>query len=244
MRWPHGIVLGTVLASTIGRTDGLAPRQRFGARSPGVQVAGRRAWLQGSRSGGLAAGPTSPLIFTGRKSPSTSMGMVMRLNGGSAAFVPAAMSLLGASPVDRLFNGLFLSLVMTVVGIRIVCSQPSDSAAKGAPRPCARRSLILTPAMHVPHNNPTIQLTCNSCNTCATETAPKTASDKALQALTWRFLPVFWLFRLADWLQGPYFYEVDNNPPSQLPDSTLPSTRSLTSLLLSGGSSCVMCHVP
>lgn len=33
----------------------------------------------------------------------------------------------------------------------------------------------------------------------------KPAGVKSLQ---WRFLIVFWLMRLADWLQGPYFYEV------------------------------------
>ena len=30
----------------------------------------------------------------------------------------------------------------------------------------------------------------------------------AARALQMRFLPVFWLLRMADWLQGPYFYEV------------------------------------
>ena len=30
----------------------------------------------------------------------------------------------------------------------------------------------------------------------------------AVRALQLRFLPVFWLLRMADWLQGPYFYEV------------------------------------
>jgi MFS family permease len=29
-----------------------------------------------------------------------------------------------------------------------------------------------------------------------------------IQALANRFLPIFWLLRLADWLQGPYFYAV------------------------------------
>lgn len=33
----------------------------------------------------------------------------------------------------------------------------------------------------------------------------KPASVKSLQ---WRFLSVFWVLRLADWLQGPYFYDV------------------------------------
>ncbi len=32
----------------------------------------------------------------------------------------------------------------------------------------------------------------------------KPASIRALQT---KFLPVFWLLRCADWLQGPYFYE-------------------------------------
>ena len=31
---------------------------------------------------------------------------------------------------------------------------------------------------------------------------------KAVRGLQWRFLLVFWLFKMADWLQGPYFYEV------------------------------------
>lgn len=30
----------------------------------------------------------------------------------------------------------------------------------------------------------------------------------AVKNLQWRFLIVFWLMRMADWLQGPYFYEV------------------------------------
>jgi len=37
------------------------------------------------------------------------------------------------------------------------------------------------------------------------ETSPKPAAIKSLQI---RFLSVFWLLRCADWLQGPYFYEV------------------------------------
>lgn len=31
---------------------------------------------------------------------------------------------------------------------------------------------------------------------------------KKMKELQFRFLPVFWMLRLADWLQGPYFYEV------------------------------------
>ena len=38
-----------------------------------------------------------------------------------------------------------------------------------------------------------------------TTTSTKPASVKSLQI---RFLAVFWLLRCADWLQGPYFYEV------------------------------------
>lgn len=37
------------------------------------------------------------------------------------------------------------------------------------------------------------------------EETPKPAAIKSLQV---RFLSVFWLLRCADWLQGPYFYEV------------------------------------
>ena len=33
-------------------------------------------------------------------------------------------------------------------------------------------------------------------------------ADAAARELRRRFLPVFWLLRMADWLQGPYFYEV------------------------------------
>ena len=31
---------------------------------------------------------------------------------------------------------------------------------------------------------------------------------KSIKALQIKFLGVFWLMRMADWLQGPYFYEV------------------------------------
>jgi len=34
------------------------------------------------------------------------------------------------------------------------------------------------------------------------------AESAATRAVKLRFLPVFWLLRMADWLQGPYFYEV------------------------------------
>lgn len=39
----------------------------------------------------------------------------------------------------------------------------------------------------------------------SSEETPKPAAVKSLQI---RFLAVFWLLRCADWLQGPYFYEV------------------------------------
>uniref|UniRef100_A0A7S2GU32 Molybdate-anion transporter n=1 Tax=Octactis speculum TaxID=3111310 RepID=A0A7S2GU32_9STRA len=39
------------------------------------------------------------------------------------------------------------------------------------------------------------------------DAAPKEIDPK-VKSLQWRFLAVFWLFRLAEWLQGPYFYEV------------------------------------
>ena len=32
--------------------------------------------------------------------------------------------------------------------------------------------------------------------------------DPGMKSLQVRFLAVFWLFRLSDWLQGPYFYGV------------------------------------
>ncbi|RYY68375.1 hypothetical protein EON63_24870 [archaeon] len=35
-----------------------------------------------------------------------------------------------------------------------------------------------------------------------------TTMPKAIRSLQWRFLIVFWLLRMADWLQGPFFYEV------------------------------------
>lgn len=42
--------------------------------------------------------------------------------------------------------------------------------------------------------------------------APASQDDKekpkSVQSLQFRFLSVFWLLRCADWLQGPYFYEV------------------------------------
>ena len=39
-------------------------------------------------------------------------------------------------------------------------------------------------------------------------TATKSKKPASIQSLQRRFLAVFWLLRAADWLQGPYFYEV------------------------------------
>lgn len=35
----------------------------------------------------------------------------------------------------------------------------------------------------------------------------KVSKPASIRALQTKFLPVFWLLRCADWLQGPYFYE-------------------------------------
>jgi MFS family permease len=40
------------------------------------------------------------------------------------------------------------------------------------------------------------------------DSASKTVKPQSVKALQIRFLAVFWLLRCADWLQGPYFYEV------------------------------------
>ena len=41
-----------------------------------------------------------------------------------------------------------------------------------------------------------------------TDAGTPSEESLAARALQMRFLPVFWLLRMADWLQGPYFYEV------------------------------------
>ena len=40
------------------------------------------------------------------------------------------------------------------------------------------------------------------------KSSEKAATPPAVRKLQWRFLVVFWLYKMADWLQGPYFYEV------------------------------------
>jgi hypothetical protein len=57
---------------------------------------------------------------------------------------------------------------------------------------------------------------------------PAPAGVRSLQA---RFLIVFWLMRMADWLQGPYFYDVYASAAS-LPAETSPSLSLLPILLL------------
>ena len=50
-----------------------------------------------------------------------------------------------------------------------------------------------------------LQRVASSDGNSSSSSSNKPASVKALQI---RFLAVFWLLRCADWLQGPYFYEV------------------------------------
>lgn len=42
----------------------------------------------------------------------------------------------------------------------------------------------------------------------AADNDPNSEKPEAVKSLQARFLIVFWLLRMADWLQGPYFYEV------------------------------------
>jgi len=53
----------------------------------------------------------------------------------------------------------------------------------------------------------------------------------ATSSLQWRFLFVFWLFKMADWLQGPYFYEVY---ASKVINGVAVSTQGVANLFLTG----------
>ena len=57
------------------------------------------------------------------------------------------------------------------------------------------------------------------------------AESVAARALQLRFLPVFWLLRMADWLQGPYFYEVY---ASKVINGVQVSTQGVAQLFLTG----------
>ena len=52
-----------------------------------------------------------------------------------------------------------------------------------------------------------------------------------VRSLQWRFLLVFWLFKMADWLQGPYFYEVY---ASKVINGAAVSTQGVANLFLTG----------
>jgi MFS transporter, MFS domain-containing protein family, molybdate-anion transporter len=52
----------------------------------------------------------------------------------------------------------------------------------------------------------TVGRLCAMCPFC--RSSPAEAKPDNVKSLQARFLAVFWLLRMADWLQGPYFYEV------------------------------------
>eukprot|EP00542_Grammatophora_oceanica_P008775 CAMPEP_0194065788 /NCGR_PEP_ID=MMETSP0009_2-20130614/85664_1 /TAXON_ID=210454 /ORGANISM="Grammatophora oceanica, Strain CCMP 410" /LENGTH=542 /DNA_ID=CAMNT_0038718673 /DNA_START=78 /DNA_END=1706 /DNA_ORIENTATION=+ len=47
-----------------------------------------------------------------------------------------------------------------------------------------------------------------SSETASSRSSAKSEKPAAIKSLQFKFLSVFWLLRCADWLQGPYFYEV------------------------------------
>ena len=53
----------------------------------------------------------------------------------------------------------------------------------------------------------------------------------AAKKLQWQFLIVFWLYKMADWLQGPYFYEVY---ASKVINGVAVSTQGVAKLFLTG----------
>lgn len=63
-------------------------------------------------------------------------------------------------------------------------------------------------------------------------TAVTSDKPEQIQSLQRRFLPVFWLLRCADWLQGPYFYEVY---ASKVFQGGVPASMSLVSRLFLTG---------
>ena len=52
-----------------------------------------------------------------------------------------------------------------------------------------------------------------------------------ISKLQWKFLTVFWLYKMADWLQGPYFYEVY---ASKVINGVQVSTQGVARLFLTG----------
>lgn len=72
----------------------------------------------------------------------------------------------------------------------------------------------------------------SSSNTQKDKLTASTDKPGPLQSLQRRFLPVFWLLRCADWLQGPYFYEVY---ASKVFQGGVPASMSLVSRLFLTG---------
>ena len=63
-------------------------------------------------------------------------------------------------------------------------------------------------------------------------THPNTLHCKIVASLNRKFLPVFWLLRLSDWLQGPYFFAVYST--KLLSSGVTPSLSMVSLLFLTG----------
>ncbi|EOD06924.1 hypothetical protein EMIHUDRAFT_218632 [Emiliania huxleyi CCMP1516] len=68
----------------------------------------------------------------------------------------------------------------------------------------------------------------------ASRSSDATKPSKAARSLQLRFLLVFWLYKMADWLQGPYFYEVY---ASKVINGAAMTTSSVAKFFLTGFSS-------
>ena len=70
--------------------------------------------------------------------------------------------------------------------------------------------------------------------TIAATTTTKKDSKEMILSLQRRFLTVFWLLRMADWLQGPYFYQVYASKTSTIAGSGSTDAAWVSRLFLTG----------
>jgi Protein of unknown function (DUF791). len=130
----------------------------------------------------------NPLLHSSRDS-TTAMKMSLSVRGGAEAATSAlslaagnifSSSVFQSSSPLSLFNKNLLGLALATVFLKLAnrLSNQQDKESKASSSTDANGKTI---------------------------TATKPA---AVQSLQIRFLLVFWLLRCADWLQGPYFYQV------------------------------------
>jgi MFS transporter, MFS domain-containing protein family, molybdate-anion transporter len=141
-----------------------------------------RAQFQGRSAAAATKASWSALSVVPRGGAMAAAASAAASSAPLAPVVDGIRAFFGVSTPRGLFHSILLGLALSTVALKTVIRSTSSSAAAAASK--------------------------DETSSTTKDSASSSAWSRDAVSLRRKFLAVFWLLRCADWLQGPYFYEV------------------------------------